>query len=270
MVLGLDHHFYKYVVPLVIFDVVCWYDAFSSDLRSCQVMMGLLGLWWCLAALWIEVKIEHTYPGFDYEKPMDPEMKAYRPFCDFAPWANCSIVLMSPSGRFLRFFGIAKQGGGEGWLDTVRGWIDVPNPTLGVMFFACHLFYNVLVDIVYLLASLSTGLFEFADVALPWAFFVACCGTALMAVWLAYKLFFVLGDFCIVCVSMYVTIGSLVPVLHGICYLPSSTMRGFGAVPAAILYPFLLVDGVMFVAVLWLWLSGGSGDRDAYKNLPSA
>merc|ERR1719162_2642708 len=161
MPLGLDSHFYKFTLPLVVFDAAFYGYAFTSDFRTCQVVLGLVGLWWCLAALWVEVKIEHTYPGFDYEKPVDPEMKAYRPFCDFAPWANCSIVLMSPSGRFLRYCGIAKAGGGEGWIDTVRGWIDVPNPTLGVLFFTFHLFYNVLVDIVYLFAYVSTDLFNF-------------------------------------------------------------------------------------------------------------
>eukprot|EP00913_Durusdinium_trenchii_P027885 g26147.t1 len=75
-------------------------------------------------------------------------MKAYKPFCDFAPWAKCSKVLMSPpglgsDGRFLRYFGIAKEGpAADGNIvEKVRGWIDVPNPTLGVIFFAVHLFY---------------------------------------------------------------------------------------------------------------------------------
>lgn len=256
MPLGLDDHFYKYVVPLVVTEGLFLTYAFESDVRTCQVVLGLVGLWWCLAALWVEVKIEHAYPGYDHERPTDPEMKAYRPFCDFAPWANCSKVLMSPSGRFLRFFGIALQGGGDDWLSTVRGWIDVPNPTLGVLFFTFHLFYNVLVDIVDLFSYVSTDLWSFCNFALPWAFYVACCGVALMAVWLAYKLFCVLKDFCVVCVSMYVVIGALVPVMHGICQTNSNLMRGFGAVPVAILYPFMLLDFTMLVAVVGLWLGG--------------
>jgi len=52
--------------------------------------------------------IKKGQPGFEYDKPADPEMRAYRPFCDFAPWATCSKVLMSPPGR-LRYFGISKQ-----------------------------------------------------------------------------------------------------------------------------------------------------------------
>lgn len=252
MVLGLDSHFYKYVVPLVVIEVSFWIYAFESDARTCQVILGLVGLWWCLAALWVEIMIEYVYPDFDYEHPYQPDMEDYRPFCDFAPWANCSKVLMSPSGRFLRYFGIALEGGGDGWINTVRGWIDVPNPTLGVLFFTCHLFYNVLVDIVYVFMSLSS-FFDFADWLLPWGFFVACCGVGLMAVWLAYKLFFVLRDFCVVCVSMYVVIGALAPVMHTVCLTDSSAMRGFGMVPAAILYPFLLLDASMLIAVCYIF-----------------
>lgn len=267
MPLGLDSHFYKYVLPLVVVEFTFWVYAFLSDVRTCQVILGLVGLWWCLAALWVEVKIEHTYPGFDYANPTDPKMKAYRPFCDFAPWANCSIVLMSPSGRFLRYFGIAKAGGGEGWFETVRGWIDVPNPTLGVLFFIFHLFYNVLVDIVDLF-EFFPPLFRFANLLLPWAFFAACCGVGLMAIWLAYKLFFVLKDFCVVCVSMYVVIGALVPVMHTVCKTDSSLMRGFGEVPASILYPFLFIDAGMLIAVLCLYFLGAPGE--GYKQLASA
>merc|ERR1719240_746362 len=149
MLLGLDDHFFKFVLPLVVTEIVLWHYAFASDLRTMQVVLGLVGLWWCFAALWVEVKIAQVYGhDFDYENPPDPKMEAYKPFCDFAPWANCSKVLMSPPGRFLRYFGVAKQGGGPGLINTVRGWIDVPNPSLGVLFFGCHLFYNVLIEIV--------------------------------------------------------------------------------------------------------------------------
>lgn len=45
---------------------------------ECQVALGLLGLFWCFAALWVEVRLEQVYPGFDYAAPQDPEMKAYK------------------------------------------------------------------------------------------------------------------------------------------------------------------------------------------------
>lgn len=260
---GLDDHFYRYVLPLVVTEIILWMYAFLSDVRTCQVVLGLLGLWWCLAALWVEIKIEHTYPGFDYENPPDPEMKEYKPFCDFSPWAACSKVLMSPSGRFLRYFGIAKQGGGEGWLNTIRGWIDVPNPSLGVLFFSCHLFYNVLVDIVYIFKPLAP-VFDLFNVLLPWCFFLACCGVGCMCIWLGYKLFFVLQDFCVVCVSMYITNFSLIPVMYGICHSGSGSMRGFGEVPGILLYPFLALDAIMFAAVLGLYFMGGHQAKEVH------
>merc|ERR1711871_1875759 len=192
-----------------------------------QVMIGLIGLWWCFAALWVEVKIEHTYPGFDYGNPTDPSMKAYRPFCDFAPWATCSKVLMSPPGRFLRYFGIARkeQKGDTGLLNALRGAIDVPNPTLGVMFFGCHLLYPLLtlLPIPYL----------------PELFFAACCFVGLMTIWLAYNLFFVLKDFCIVCVSMYFANFTIIPMMYKICQDSSVFAWGglafFGSVPPLLL-----------------------------------
>jgi len=268
MVLGLDDHFYKYVIPVVLIEAVFWNYALAADYRTCQVVLGLLGLWWCFAALWVEIKIEHTYPGFDYENPTDPKMTAYKPFCDFAPWANCSKVLMSPPGRFLRYFGIAKQGGGEGIINTVRGWIDVPNPSLGVLFFGFHLFYNVLVDVIDVL-PLPDVLHNFASLALPWAFFLACCGVGAMTVWLAYNLFFKLKDFCVVCVSMYVANFALIPMMYGICHTDPAQMLGFGAVPAPILYPFLIMDAIMGVAVVSLYFKGPShaDSNGAYKHL---
>jgi vitamin-K-epoxide reductase (warfarin-sensitive) len=260
MPFGLDGHFYKMVLPLVVAESVLWTYGFTSDLRTCQVVLGLVGLWWCFAALWVEVKIEQVYPGFNYEDPVDPEMKSYKPFCDFAPWATCSKVLMSPPGRFLRYFGIAKQGGGEGVVDKVRGLIDVPNPTLGVLFFAAHLFYPAL-----LLLPIPF---------LPELFFLACCGVGAMTVWLAYNLFFVLKDFCVVCVSMYVANFALIPMMYGICmsqkgfddYIPF-----FGAVPGFLFIPFLAMDAAMGVAVVGLYLRGAHAreplDRKDYLRL---
>jgi vitamin-K-epoxide reductase (warfarin-sensitive) len=264
MVLGLDGHFYKYVLPIVLVEVVFWTYAFMSDPRTCQVVLGLVGLWWCLAALWVEVKIEHTYPGFDYHNPVDPEMKDYKPFCDFAPWATCSKVLMSPPGRFLRYFGIAKQGGGEGIVNTVRGWIDVPNPSLGVIFFACHLFYNVLVDIVTIL-PLPENLHNIAELVLPWAFFGACCGVGLMTCWLAYNLFFVLKDFCVVCVSMYVANFALIPMMYALAQKDPSTLTGFGLVSPYLYVPFMILDACMFVAVVYLYLFCEPQNHKDYK-----
>ncbi|CAE7216678.1 unnamed protein product, partial [Symbiodinium sp. KB8] len=103
-------------------------------------------------------------------------------------------VLMSPPGRFLRYFGLAKPlaSGSVSGLDKARALIDVPNPTLGVLFFAVHLFYPLL--LLFMPIPLIGPL-------LPELFFLACCGVGLMTVWLAYNLAFVLQDFCVVCVG---------------------------------------------------------------------
>merc|ERR1719498_21849 len=87
--------------------------------------------------------------------------------------------------------------------------IDVPNPTLGVLFFACHLFYPAL-----LLIPIPF---------IPELFFLACCGVGCMTCWLAYNLFFVLRDFCVVCVSMYVANYALIPMMYGICLLQKAS-----------------------------------------------
>jgi vitamin-K-epoxide reductase (warfarin-sensitive) len=257
MPLGLDDHFLKYVVPLVITECCLWKYAFASDLRTMQVILGLVGLWWCFAALWVEVKIAHVYGhDFNYEDPPDPQMKAYKPFCDFAPWANCSKVLMSPPGRFLRYFGIAKQGGGKGTIDQIRGLIDVPNPTLGVAFFGCHLFYPVLLLLGQYIPILGP--------LIPQLFFLACCFVGCMTIWLAYNLFFVLKDFCVVCVSMYVANFALIPMMYGMQKMDVGyyDMVFWGAVPDVLLYPFLVLDAIMGVAVLKLFLSGPAHARE--------
>lgn len=256
MPLGLDGHFYKMVAPLVVAETALFAYAFSSDLRTRQVVLGLVGLWWCFAALWVEVRVEQAYPGFNHEAPQDPEMKAYKPFCDFAPWAMCSKVLMSPPGRILRYFGVAKQGGGTGLVSTARWLIDVPNPTLGVMFFACHLFYPALLVL--------------RIPFLPELFFCACCFVGLMTIWLAYHLFFVLRDFCIVCASMYVANFAVIPMMLGIVEQGKHySILDFGEVPLALLVPFLALDAAMGVAVLALWLRGGAAHaREGYCRAP--
>jgi len=261
MPLGLDKNFYLKVLPLIIIESAFFTYAFRSDLRTCQVVLGLVGVWWCFAALWVEVKIEQVYPGFEYDNPADPQMQAYRPFCDFAPWATCSKVLMSPPGRFLRYFGIAKQlpkDGSVGLIDKARGLIDVPNPSLGVLFFGCHLFYPALL------------LIPFLNKLLPWLFFAACGLVGCMTIWLAYNLFFVLKDFCVVCVSMYVANFALIPMMLKICEAQKTDFHDFvlfGEVPSYILYPFLILDGIMGIAVVGLYLSTPAHAREQYLRL---
>merc|ERR1712151_895266 len=161
---------------------------------------------------------------------------------------------MSPPGRFLRYFGIAKNHKevGEGGLDMVRGLIDVPNPSLGVLFFGCHLFYPALL----MIPILNDGVFK---PLIPWAFFAACGFVGLMTVWLAYNLFCKLKDFCVVCVSMYVANFALIPMMYHIAiknWSYADYNPFFGRVPNYVLYPFLALDAIMLVAVVGLYMSG--------------
>jgi vitamin-K-epoxide reductase (warfarin-sensitive) len=243
---------------VVLVQIGIWRLAYDADPRGRQSILGLLGLWWCIAALWVEIKIEQTYPGFQYDKPEDPEMKAYRPFCDFAPWATCSKVLMSPPGRFLRYFGIAKpvQPGDEGIISKLRNLIDVPNPSLGVLFFGCHVFYPVLLIVPVLNAYMA------------YLFLGACCVVGIMTIWLAYNLFFVLKDFCVVCVSMYVANFAVIQIMNAISqehrtsleqFLPlsiSGESPFFGSAPFWYVAVMFVLDAVMFVAMIGLFLFG--------------
>jgi len=254
--LGLDSNFYRIVLPLILAETCLWGYAYELGGRACQVLLSLQGLWWCFAALWVEVKLAQTYPGFDYHNP--PVMEPYRPFCDFAPWAQCSVVLMSPPGRILRYLGIAKPGAGStAKLDQLRHLIDVPNPTLGVAFFGCHLLYPLLVLLpIPILGPL-----------IPELFYLACCFVGVMTLWLAYNLFFVLRDFCVVCVSMYVTNGAIIPMMHGL--VQNGTGENFfGGAPLELVLPFLAMDLIMGAAVLKLFMSGPAHE-DTYASLPA-
>merc|ERR1719326_1768744 len=212
-----------------------------------------------MVAVLVVAKLAQTYPGFDYHNP--PVMEPYRPFCDFAQGAKCSVVLMSPPGRILRYLGIAKPAAGAtGKLDRLRDLIDVPNPTLGVAFFACHLVYPLLLLLPIPVLGPYIGQL----------FFVACCFVGVMTAWLAYNLFFVLRDFCVVCVSMYVANFAVIPIMYGLASTPISPTPSefFGEIPLPLLVPFLVLDAGMGLAVLRLWLSGPEMPA-GYTALPS-
>merc|ERR1712039_952056 len=98
---------------------------------------------------------------------------------------------------------------------------------------------------------------------LPELFFLACCLVGLMTIWLAYNLFFVLRDFCVVCVSMYVANFALIPMMFNIANGDSSfsVEPFFGALPDYVKYPFLALDAIMFVAVVGLYMTGPAHAR---------
>mmetsp|Transcript_142669 Transcript_142669/g.248781 ORF Transcript_142669/g.248781 Transcript_142669/m.248781 type:complete len:287 (-) Transcript_142669:205-1065(-) len=274
--LGLEGNFLK-VLPIVAIESYLFYLTFGMKPRECQVVLAVVGLWWCWAALLVEIQIEKAYPHFNYENPVDPEMTKYKPFCDFAPWATCSKVLMSPPGRFLKFFGIAKERhgfffdkwSGDGMMEKFRGAIDIPNPTLGVIFFGFHLIFPVLMVLP----------FPILNKIIAWVFFGACCGVGAMTIWLAYNLFFVLKDFCVVCVSMYVANFFLIPMMFRLAmtnivdvsadegFLKIFTMENFfGDMPIALLGSLgalLALDALMGCAAIFLYFCTGVKAREA-------
>ena len=160
--------------------------ALLSALRRAQYIFAAVGIAWCVAALWVEYKLEvggHIYAGPDYV-----------PFCDFAPWAKCSKVLMSPIGRLMRFIGVAAEGDA----------LDLPNPFMGLLFFSCHLAYPYLKKL------------PLVGSAMPLLATLVCVFVAALSCFLAYILFIVLEDFCIVCVSSYAVNFALLYVMHAI------------------------------------------------------
>lgn len=171
---------YVLLIALLQLGIICYFGCHGS-LRVRQVSIALVGIFWCAAALKVEYTMDELYPHFHYHHP-PADMSKYTPFCDFAGWAKCSKVLMSPYGRVMRYSGIAARG----------SMLDVPNPVLGFLFFSCHLAYPHMRGIPVL------G--RYVD---PLAL-AACVLVCIFSLWLAHKLFFVLHDFCIVCVSSYV------------------------------------------------------------------
>ena len=102
------------------------------------------------------------------------EDEGYEALCDTESF-SCTKVLMSEYGHILSQWGVVKQG---------SRW-DVPNPILGLAFYGLVLLYKPL--------------------GLPRArVFAASLGSCLFSLYLAGVLYWVLHDFCVVCVSSYV------------------------------------------------------------------
>lgn len=268
--LGLDDYAFKYALPLVVFDLgvfYYWYSAWDNT-RAVQLAIGLFGEFWCVAAMWVEVNIAKEYPDFDHEDA--PDMKKYKPFCDFATWGCCSKVLMSPPGRLLRILHIAKKPqSGSGLLDTVRGWLDYPNPILGILYFALHLAFPLF----------TLPFFQNFPIFGPYInllAFLISAAVGLMPFYLGYQLFFVLKDFCIVCVSQYVAIFTLVPVSFHIYKSQITQMDWFpceamGMCPLYVVTAFFvclaIADAVIGLKTLALWLTSPAHARAGSEDI---
>mmetsp|Transcript_28839 Transcript_28839/g.50335 ORF Transcript_28839/g.50335 Transcript_28839/m.50335 type:complete len:231 (-) Transcript_28839:124-816(-) len=98
-----------------------------------QIILALLGLYWCFSALWVEALLSIWYPAFDYLDP--PNMKADKrpgrhiPYCDISPTIRCSTSLMSPYNRIMAWSGLIPA----------ESFLDFANASLGVPFYAGHI-----------------------------------------------------------------------------------------------------------------------------------
>ncbi|KAG9267407.1 vitamin K epoxide reductase complex subunit 1-like protein 1 [Astyanax mexicanus] len=132
--------------------------------RAARVLLCSLGLLLSVYALHVELSKEH-----------DPK---YRAMCDLAESVSCSKVFTS---RWGRGFGLVQIVTGE---DSI---LNQPNSLLGIVFYSLQLG----------LGQMLSGSAAHALVIMSW---VSVAGS----IYLASILVFILGDFCVVCVSTYI------------------------------------------------------------------
>lgn len=128
--------FFTWVIPILFVHFLFFFlAAFCFRKRyfgTCQILLSVLGLYWCFSNLWVETLLGIWYPDFDYQSPptfQDPRPGRQSPYCDIATWARCSVAIMSPYNRLLSHFGLADE----------EGWMDFANATIGVPFYAMHI-----------------------------------------------------------------------------------------------------------------------------------
>jgi vitamin-K-epoxide reductase (warfarin-sensitive) len=151
-------------------------------LRSIAPLLGILV---AAYALYVE-----------HKKAQDAEFHA---FCDTEQMGSCSAVLTSEYSHILSHWGLAAPGSS----------LDLPNPVLGMCFYALVLLWPFADRRPVLLASAAS---------------LAFSG------YLAYVLATVLRDFCIVCVTSY-AVNALIFYLE--LTQPAAALAGAGPGPAA-------------------------------------
>eukprot|EP01129_Flabellula_baltica_P008027 TRINITY_DN3160_c0_g1_i1.p1 TRINITY_DN3160_c0_g1~~TRINITY_DN3160_c0_g1_i1.p1 ORF type:complete len:159 (+),score=14.80 TRINITY_DN3160_c0_g1_i1:1-477(+) len=128
--------------------------------------LGLLGILVCLYAIYVEHKASTEY--------------GFTALCDFDTSMSCSKVLTSKYARMTALF-----------FDLPEGHIlNVPNTYFGVVFYVALVLYPV-------------GIFKRVP-ARKVLLLVASIASVCSSTYLGYILYYVLEDFCIVCVSTYV------------------------------------------------------------------
>ncbi|OCT92309.1 vitamin K epoxide reductase complex subunit 1-like protein 1 [Xenopus laevis] len=108
------------------------------------------------------------------EKERDP---GYQAVCDFNEWVRCSNVLSSRWGR------------GFGMLGSIFGkdsLINQPNGLFGLIFYLLQMLLGMTVSAVAALVLMTSSILSVVG-----------------SVYLAYILYFVLKDFCVICVTTY-------------------------------------------------------------------
>ncbi|XP_043910158.1 vitamin K epoxide reductase complex subunit 1-like protein 1 [Protopterus annectens] len=101
----------------------------------------------------------------------------YRALCDVNEWIRCSTVFVSRWGR------------GFGLLGSVFGRdsaVNQPNSVFGIIFFVLQMLLGMTVSAVAALILMTSSIVS-----------------VLGSLYLAYILYFVLRDFCIICVATY-------------------------------------------------------------------
>ncbi|XP_077996197.1 vitamin K epoxide reductase complex subunit 1-like protein 1 [Glandiceps talaboti] len=106
--------------------------------------------------------------------------KNYVAFCDFNDRMSCSKAFMSPYGKG---FGIVGPLLGD------DHFLNFPNPILGMVFYTLQF---------------VIGQWFYASPVLVHVLFATSIVSCIGSVYLAYILYFVLNDFCIVCIATYI------------------------------------------------------------------
>eukprot|EP00743_Colponemidia_sp_Colp-15_P006313 GILK01006792.1.p1 GENE.GILK01006792.1~~GILK01006792.1.p1 ORF type:complete len:159 (-),score=17.28 GILK01006792.1:249-725(-) len=100
----------------------------------------------------------------------------YKALCDVSEQISCSAVFSS------------KYGHSVGMLLGDNHYLNLPNAFYGLLFYVAVFLYDVLTFIPFR----------------HHLFFVASSGAVIFSAYLAYILYFVLEDLCLVCVSSYI------------------------------------------------------------------
>jgi len=140
-----------------------WIWSHCANYKGILVLLCMLGISVCIYALSVEFHVE-----------ANPE---YEAMCDINDKMSCTKVLTSEYGK------------GFGLLGFIIGNdhpLNLKNPFFGLAFYFIQLFLSDRKGSLAYKLQLATAI-------------MANCGT----LWLAYILYFVLNDFCIVCVSTY-------------------------------------------------------------------